>query len=140
MQATKQTPDSARDDDRSGGLLAQLRRIPTLISRLVQDEIAAAKAELAGKAKAAALGIGLVGGGVVLALFGLGTLINAAVYGLSRVLPAWLSALIVGLALVVVAVVLALVGISKLKKGMPPVPSDTIDSVKQDVRTVKGTR
>ena len=52
------------------------------------------------------------------------------------VLPAWLSALIVFVAFVLIAVVLALIGLKFFKKlGDDPNP---VESVKKDIRAVKG--
>jgi hypothetical protein len=132
-------PRSEEDEDSKVGLVGQIRRIPSLISRLIRDEVAAAKAELSGKIKSAGLGIGLAAGGAIFALFALGTLINAGVSGLAHVVPYWLAALIIGIVLALISVVLILLGVGKLKKGVPPVPTETIESVKADIRSVKGT-
>jgi hypothetical protein len=134
-------PDSRRLVDESTervSLVSLLRRIPQQISRLVRDEIQAAKSELATKLKAAGLGAGLLIGGAVFALYALGVLISALITGLSAVLPPWLAALVVGLALLVLAGILVFMGIKKLKMGVPPIPNDSIDSVKADIRAVKG--
>jgi hypothetical protein len=53
------------------------------------------------------------------------------------VLAGWLSALIVGAALLAVAGAAALVGKSRLQKAAPPVPAATVDSVKTDVEEIK---
>jgi hypothetical protein len=119
-------------------LVSLLKRIPQQISRLVRDEITAARLELTTKVKAAGIGAGLIVGGVVFALFALGVLIGAAVSALALVLALWLAQLIVGVVLLVVAGILAMIGINKLKKGVPPLPTDSIESVKADIRTVKG--
>ncbi len=120
------------------GLIGLLKQIPAQVSRLIRDEIRAAQAELAEKAKAAGVGAGLVTGGAIAALYALGALIAGGVLGLATVLEPWLSALIVGVILLLIATVLALLGRKKLKAGIPPVPTDSIDSVKADIRTVKG--
>ena len=54
-------------------------------------------------------------------------------------LAPWLSALIVGVVLLLIAVVLALIGLSRVKKGVPPVPKESVDSVKDDVKAFRGT-
>jgi hypothetical protein len=65
-------------------------------------------------------------------------LVVAAVLGLAEVLPAWLAALIVAVVFLVLAGLLALLGVGRLKKGLPPVPKESLDSVKEDVDAVKG--
>ena len=128
-------------DKQSGervGLIGLIRQLPGQVSRLIRDEIRAAQLELTEKLKAAGIGAGLLVGGAVLALFAFGALIAAAILGLSEVLAPWLSALIVGVVLLLIAGILALVGQRRLKKGIPPLPQDSINSVKADIRTVKG--
>ena len=49
-----------------------VQRASEQVSRLVRDELALAKAELAEKGKHAGIGIGLFGGGGALALYGIG--------------------------------------------------------------------
>lgn len=132
---------TAEDNPGDGrrGLIGLLRQIPAQVSRLIRDEIRAAQAELVAKLKEAGIGAGLAVGGVVIALYALGVLIACAVLGLATVLAPWLSALIIGVLLLIIAGVLVMLGINKLKKGVPPIPKDSIDSVKEDIRTVKGT-
>jgi protein-S-isoprenylcysteine O-methyltransferase Ste14 len=125
--------------DRRPRLLDLAASIPRQVSRLVRDELRAAQAELATKLKAAGVGAGILAGALVLLLFAINALLAAAILGLAMVLPAWLSALLVGVVLAIIAAVLALIGVRKLKAGVPPVPEESIDSVKEDIRTVKGT-
>jgi cytochrome c biogenesis protein CcdA len=76
------------------------------------------------------------------ALFGfflLAVLITAGVLGLATVVAPWLAALIVAAVLLVITGVLALLGVKALKKGVPPVPQQAVDSVKADVAALKGT-
>ncbi|MDO3704097.1 phage holin family protein [Micromonospora sp. C28SCA-DRY-2] len=113
-----------------------VQRATEQISRLVRDELALARAELAQKGKHAGIGIGLFGGGGALALYGLGALVATAILLLDLAMPAWLAALIVAVVLFVVAGVLALVGKKQVSRAVPPVPSATVRSVRADVDTV----
>ena len=130
--------NDAEQDDRPR-LRSLVRRVPELVARLVRDEIESAKAEVSTKLKAAVAGIAVVVVGAVLALYGLGWLIAAGVSALALVLPHWLASLIVGAALLLIAGIAALVGVGRLRRGAPPIPSETVDSVRRDVRAVKGT-
>jgi hypothetical protein len=107
------------------------------ISRLVRDEIALAKAELAEKGKHAGVGVGLFGGGGVLALYGVGALFATLIIVLDLFLELWLAALIVTVFLFVVAGVLALLGKKQVTKAVPAKPSEAVASVKADVDEVK---
>jgi hypothetical protein len=125
--------------DRRPRLLDLAASIPRQVSRLVRDELRAAQVELTTKLKAAGVGAGLLAAGLVVLVFAINALLASAILGLALVLPAWLSALIVGVVLAIIAAVIALIGVRKLKAGVPPVPTESIDSVKEDIRTVKGT-
>jgi uncharacterized membrane protein YqjE len=113
-----------------------VQRATEQVSRLVRDELALARAELTQKGKHAGIGIGLFGGGGVMALFGAGALVAAAILLLALVMPAWLAALVVGVALFLLAGVLALIGKSQVSRAVPPVPEATVRSVRADVDTV----
>lgn len=106
------------------------------VARLVRDELALARAEVAAKARHAGAGAGLLGGGGLLALYGVGALVLAAILGLAVVLPGWLAALIVGAALLVLAAMLGLSGGVQLRMAVPPVPQRVARSVRADLDTV----
>ena len=112
-------------------------QLTELVPRLVREEIGLAQRELQEKGKRAGIGVGLFGGGGVVGLYGGGAVVAAAVLGLAAAVPAWLAALIVGVALLAVAAVLALVAKRQVASAGPPVPEQALRGVKQDVKTVK---
>jgi fatty acid desaturase len=112
--------------------------VPTLVRELVMGEIQHLKVEMIGKFKAWGIGGALIAVAVVFVLYMLGVLLTAAVLGLSYVMPGWLAALLIALLLLVIAAVFALIGYRKLKDGLPPQPTATIESVKRDIDTIKG--
>ena len=114
-----------------------VERLSAQVSTLVRDELELAVAELRRKGTQAGVGAGLSGAGAVVAWFGAGSLVAAAVLGLANVVAAWLSALIVGVVLLAVAGVLATTGIGRIKQAVPPVPEQAISGTKADVQTVK---
>jgi hypothetical protein len=128
-------PPPSDPSDRSVGEL--VRSLSEDLTTLVRDELRLAQAEVSDKAKKAGVGIGAFGGAGVVALYGLGVLIAAAVLGLAAVVSPWLAALIVAVVLFVVAGVAALIGKKKLSQAAPPVPSRAIASVKTDVAEIK---
>jgi Putative Actinobacterial Holin-X, holin superfamily III len=107
------------------------------ISHLIKDELRLAQLEMTRKGKQAGLGIGLFAGSGGIAVYGLGCLIACAVIAIASVLAAWLAALIVGVALLLLAGAAALLGKGRLSKATPPVPEETIGSVKADVDEIK---
>jgi uncharacterized membrane protein YqjE len=114
-----------------------VQRASEQITTLVRDEIALAKAELTEKGKHAGIGIGLFGGGGVLALYGVGALIATLIIVFDLFLPLWLAALIITVVLFLVAGVLALLGKKQVSQATPPEPAEAIESVKADVDEVK---
>ena len=121
------------DDDQAGVVAYR-------VGDLVRAEIAALKAEIAAKMKAAGIGAGLLVGAAVFGLFAVLVLIAAGVLALALVLPPWAAALIIGAVLLIIAAIIAAIGIGQLKRGVPPTPTETIESVKDDVRAVRGLR
>jgi len=114
-----------------------VQRASEQISTLVRDEIALAKAELTEKGKHAGIGVGLFGGGGVLALYGTGALITTLIIVLDLWMPLWVAALIVTVVLFAAAGVLALLGKKQVAKMGSPEPQAAIASVKADVDEVK---
>lgn len=114
-----------------------VEQLTTQVSRLIRDEMELATAEMKRKGARAGTGLGISGAGGVLALFGVATLIAAAVLGLAVAVPAWLSALIVGAALLLVAGVLGLTGIGRVRRAGPWVPEQAMASSRRDVATVR---
>ncbi len=125
---------AAAGDRPAGELVKQLSE---QVSRLVRDELRLAQLEMTRKGKRAGVGIGMAGGGGLVALYGLGALVACAVLALSLVLTAWLAALIAGAALLLIAGVLALLGRRQLQRAIPPVPAEAVDSLKADVKEIK---
>ena len=113
------------------------RQLPEQISRLVREELRLAQLEMTQKGKRAGIGAGMLGGGGVIALYGVAALLAAAILALALVLPAWASALIVGGALLLVSAALAGMGRKRVKQAMPPVPQQTQASVEADVEEIK---
>jgi uncharacterized membrane protein YqjE len=130
---TGSRPVSAQD--RSAGEL--VKDLSEQVSHLVRDELRLAQLEMTRKGKQAGLGIGLFAGSGGIAVYGLGCLIACAVIAIASVLAAWLAALIVGVALLLLAGAAALLGKGRLSKATPPVPEETIGSVKADVDEIK---
>jgi VIT1/CCC1 family predicted Fe2+/Mn2+ transporter len=106
------------------------------VSRLVREEVALARAEMTVKAKRAGTGAGLFGTAGVLTLYGVAALLATAIIALDLVLPLWLSALIVGVVLLIVAAVMALVGRRQVREAAPPLPERAVSGVRADVHTV----
>jgi hypothetical protein len=106
-------------------------------STLVRQELALARAELVEKGRTAGLGVGLLGGGGGLALFAFGALTASLILLLDQVMAAWLGALVVAVVYAAVAAVLALRGKERIEESAPPVPEQTVETLKEDVAWAK---
>jgi len=104
---------------------------------LVRKEIELAKTELSQKGKVAGEGAGMFGGAAVVGLLALGTLTTMILALLDKAMDLWVAALIVTLVYGAIAAVLALSGRDRVKKGMPPAPEQTVETVKEDVQWAK---
>ena len=137
MSQTNQvdTGGAAAAEELSAGEL--VKQLTEQVSTLVRDELKLAQVEMTAKGKQAGLGAGLLGGGGLIALYGVGCLIACAIIGLSHVVQAWLAALIVGAALLAIAGVAALIGKGRIRQAAPPVPTEAAASVKADVEEIK---
>ena len=99
-----------------------------------------AQAELTQKGKRAGVGLGMFSAAGLVAFFGLGALVAAAILGLAEGVAAWLAALLVGLALLAVAGIVGLIGRSKVSAATPLKPEQAVQSIEQDIATLKGER
>jgi Putative Actinobacterial Holin-X, holin superfamily III len=106
-------------------------------STLIRQEMELARAELTEKGKQAGKGAGLFGGAATVALLGAGAITAGIVLLLALLIPDWLAAIIVGLVYVGVAALLGLKGRDQMQQATPPVPEQTVDTVKEDVQWAK---
>jgi uncharacterized membrane protein YqjE len=121
--------------DRSlGELLKQLSQETT---QLVHQELELAKAEIQQKGKQAGAGAGMFGGAGALGLAALGALTACFILALNAIMPAWLAALIVAVVYGIIAFVLVRQGQARIRRATPPVPEQTIETVKEDVEWAK---
>lgn len=114
-----------------------LKRLSQETSELVRQELALARAEATEKGKQAGKGAGMLGGAGVAGLLALGTLTATVVLLLNHAMTDWLAALIVTVVWAAIGGVLALRGRDELKEAAPPVPEQTVETVKEDVRWAK---
>ena len=127
--------ESQANHDRSLADLAT--QLSNQTTELVRHEVELAKAELRVKGKRAGIGAGMFGGAGALGVYALGALTAAIIAGIAEALPVWASALIVAALYGAVAGILALRGKKKVQQATPPLPEETVQSVKEDVRYTK---
>ena len=110
-----------------GELLKQLSEETTT---LVRKELDLAKAEMAEKGKKAGKGAGMFGAAGVIGFLALGALTAFFIMLLDGALPNWAAALIVAAVYAAIAGVLALTGKNKVQEATPPMPEQTVETIK----------
>jgi hypothetical protein len=114
-----------------------LKTLTDDLKRLVREEVGLLKAELQENLTKIATGAGLLGGAGVVGLFALHFLLLALMFGLYAAgLSLWLAALFMGIALAVVAGVMAMGG-RKSVSSAHVAPERTIEQVKTDAAVIK---
>lgn len=129
---TERPPDS--DGKTTAELAGDLTR---QITGLIHSEIQLAKAEVSEKGRRLGFGAGEFGLSGLMGLFGLGCFVAAAVVAVHLELALWAACLAVGGGCLIVAACAALLGRRQMKKATPPVPTQAIESTKEDVQWVK---
>jgi uncharacterized membrane protein YqjE len=106
-------------------------------STLVRQEIQLAQAEVTAKGKRAGRGAGMLAGAAVAGLLALIALTAVLIAALDTAMPLWLAALIVTVLWAVIGAVLATRGRKELQQAAPPVPEQTMETVKEDIQWAK---
>ena len=107
----------------------------THLSTLLRSEIALAKSELKISALAGGIGAAMLTVAAFLLLLAIVMASIAAAYALDYIVPTWAAFLIVFGVYVLLALVIALIGIKRLKKVSAP--ERTIETTKETVATLR---
>ena len=113
------------------------RQLSEQTKTLVRQEVELAKAELGEKGKRAGIGAGMFGGAGLFGFFAFASLTACLVLALAEAIDGWLAALLVAVAYGAIAGVLALTGKRKVQQATPPMPEQTVETVKEDVALTK---
>jgi xanthine/uracil permease len=116
-----------------GGLFGDLARES---SRLIRQEIALAKAEVAGRVGQMGTGAAELAVGGALLFAGFLALMAAAIIGITYALPAWLATLIIGVFVCFIGLILALKGRRDIGPGKL-VPHRTLRTLREDADWAK---
>jgi hypothetical protein len=114
-------------------IAAVLDRVSADLSQLARSEVELAKAEMAQKARAAALGIAVALVAASMAATGAVLLLVTLVLGLATAMSAWLACALVGVGALIGAAVFAAVAVGILRR-VSPMPERTIAGIRDDLR------
>jgi uncharacterized membrane protein YqjE len=106
------------------------------VQEIVRSEVRLAKTELREEAAKAKTAAGLLGAAAIAAVFAVFFVLLAVVYALMLVMASWAAALFVGVGLAVLATVVAMAGVNRLKH-VQATPARAVDSMKENVEWVK---
>lgn len=109
------TPRGFRDRSEDS-LFTLVGEIPELVRNLVVAEVDQAKVWLKKTAKDAGIGAGWFAGALVVLFWAVPVLGTFAIAGLASWMPVWLAALLIFVVMVIIAVVLALLGVMRFRK------------------------
>jgi hypothetical protein len=113
------------------------RNVAEHASSVARLELELATLELKKKVAALGVGIGLGAGAGLFAVFMLGFAFATIAAALATFLPWWLSLLIVTAFLGLLAAVLGLLALGRIRKGTPPVPEQAIREAKLTTAAIK---
>jgi uncharacterized membrane protein YqjE len=124
-RAVRRPPDTGESlGDTVTGIVQDLQEI-------VRGEVQLAKTEIKEDASQMGKALGMIGAAAFLGLTGFIFLMLGVTYLINKSLEMWLSAGIVGLALLIIGGIVGMVGKSQMQQANF-VPEQTIDSVKED--------
>jgi Putative Actinobacterial Holin-X, holin superfamily III len=121
----------------NGGLGDAAKHVAEHASSIVRLELELAALELKTKVTSLGIGIGMALGAAVFGLFALGFAFATVAAALATFLSTWLALLIVTLFLGALASVLLVLGLSRIKRGTPPVPEQAIREAKLTTEAIK---
>lgn len=127
-RTTRDTRDSTQQSESLGDTVMGIIKD---VQNVIRGEVQLAKTELKEDATQMGKGAGMIGAGVFFGLIGFMFLMLGVTYVINLWLEMWLSALIVGAVLVIIAAILAMVGKSQIQSASLK-PEKTIESIKED--------
>lgn len=117
------------------------KRLSSDMTLLMRQEFELFRAEMTEKGKRVGeqvgQGAGMLSAAAICGMFALACLTATVILLLAQAMPPWVAVLIATIVYGVIAAVMALAGKRKLTHLDPPVPTQTIETVKEDVEWAK---
>lgn len=123
---TERTTPPADDSAESGFRAGLLQKTLDPLIRAVRQEVASARAEISDRITAAKTGVILAVAGALLGVISLALVAALAVELLALVLPLWAATAITLVIFLAATAILLVVGLRGIRRGVPPVPKDTL--------------
>lgn len=122
-----------KEEQSIGDLFSELANETSL---LIRQEISLAQTEMTQKAVKVGKNVGFLAVGGAIGYIALMAIVAAIIIGLAYFIPLWLSALLVGVVIAIVAAVLISSAIKNLKNA-DLAPQQTIETLKEDAQWLK---
>jgi hypothetical protein len=120
-----------------GQKVGRVRDLVPAAAGMARKDLALAGREVKSKGKTVAIGVAAFAAAGLVALIALGMVAATLTTVLALWLPVWTAALVVTVLLLVLAGVLVMTGVGRLRAAMPLLPEATVRTLKEDVEIVK---
>jgi hypothetical protein len=121
-------------------LFALITELPYLMGQLIRAELELVRQELIARLKGTGIGLGLLIVALNLLVAFVLLLVLAGVFALALLMPTWAAALTIAGVVLVIALIVGAIGAKMVAGTGSPLPSRTIDNVKEDIATIRGDR
>jgi len=121
-------------------LFALITELPYLMGQLIRAELELLRQELIARLKGTGIGLGLLIVALNLLVAFVLLLVLAGVFALALLMPTWAAALTIAGVVLVIALFVGAIGAKMVAGTGSPLPSRTIDNVKEDIATIRGDR
>jgi uncharacterized membrane protein YqjE len=125
------------DGRQTRGLGSAVKEVAERASAIVRLELELAALELKRKIVALGVGIALAAGAAIVLVFMLGFAFATVAAALATALSTWLALLVTTGILFLLAAVLGVLALAKIKTGTPPVPEQAIREAKLTTEALK---
>jgi uncharacterized membrane protein YqjE len=130
-------PTQGTDGRQAHGLGAAVKQVAERASTIVRLELELAAMELKRKVVSLGLGIAFALGAVVFLFFMTGFALATVAAALATAMPTWAALLVTTGIIFALALVLGIFGLTKIRKGTPPVPEQAIREAKLTTEALK---
>jgi len=130
-------PTPSASEAQKQGVGGAAKQVAEHASALARLELELASLELKRKAGALGAGAALGAAAALLVLFGLGFGLATIAVSLANVLDTWLALLLVTVGILLVAGLLGLLALSRIRRGTPPVPEQALHEAKLTSEALK---
>jgi len=121
-------------------LFALITELPYLMGQLIRSELELLRQELIARLKGTGIGLGLLIVALNLVVAFVLLLVLAGVFALALLMPTWAAALTIAGVVLVIALIVGAIGAKLVAGTGSPLPTRTIDNVKEDIATIRGDR